>query len=90
MTIHIKINPAFQEFTDDHESADVEGKTVGDCLENLVERFPMLKERLYDKQGKLQGYVDIFVNTESCFPEGLKMAVQEGDELNLMAIYGGG
>lgn len=90
MSVKININPVFQELTDDLEVVEVDGKTVDECLDRLIDRFPRLRNKLYQKNGELHGYIDIFVNQESCFHKEVGKNVNDGDELHIMAIYGGG
>jgi len=77
-------------FADGQATVKVEGNTVGQCLEGLVKQFPKIKPQLFDKQGKLHNYVEIYVNQESAYPEELAKAVRDGDELHITMIIAGG
>jgi molybdopterin converting factor small subunit len=76
--------------TDGEEVAEVKGNTVGQCLEQLVARFPRLKEWLYGKDGKLNNIVDIYVNMESAYPDELTRKVKDGDEIHIITAVAGG
>ena len=76
--------------TSGQATVKVEGNTVGQCLEGLVKQFPKIKPQLFDKQGKLHNYVEIYVNQESAYPEELAKAVRDGDELHITMIIAGG
>jgi molybdopterin converting factor small subunit len=69
---------------------EVEGRTVGDCLKQLVQRYPGMKEGLFDKKGKLLNVVEVYVNNESAYPEELAKSVKEGDEIHLILMLSGG
>jgi len=72
------------------KTVKVKGNTVGQCLEGLVKQFPKIKPQLFDKNGKLHNYVEIYVNQESAYPEELAKAVRDGDELHIMELVAGG
>ena len=88
----IKINiPSYmQSFTNNMEVVEVNGSTVGECLNHLVKQFSGIKGQLFSKNGDLFENVIISVNGESAYPEHLAKPVKEGDELNILFIIGGG
>lgn len=90
MSIEIKITPAFLRFTNNQRSAEVTGSTVGECLDHLVKQFPDLKQALFDRKGKLQRYLDIYVNGASAYPEELTKPVKDGDKLHIVMVIAGG
>jgi molybdopterin converting factor small subunit len=69
---------------------EVSGSTVGECLNQLVKRFPRLKPMLLGKKGRLLNYVEVYVNQESSYPEELAKPVKDGDELHITLIIAGG
>jgi molybdopterin converting factor small subunit len=77
-------------YTDGSEVVEVEGGTVGDCLEHLVQQYPGMKEGLFDKKGKLLSVVEVYVNNESAYPEELAKSVNDGDEIHLILMLAGG
>ena len=89
MSVTVNIPQFLQPDTDEMRAAKVEGGTVGECLNDLVQQFPQLKPQLFEK-GKLHGYLDIFVNKKSAHPQGLKKQVANGDELHIINIIVGG
>ena len=90
MTIRI-VPPSFlQPFTANLESVEVNGSSVGECLHNLSKQFPDIEQRLFDKNGELHDYVGIYVNGKDSYAEGLAKPVEDGDELHILYILGGG
>ena len=69
---------------------EVSGNTTGEYLKRLVEHFPALDKEIFDMDGKLLGYLAIFVNGEEAFPEELAKPVKDGDEIDIVALIGGG
>ena len=77
-------------YTGDKQVAMVEGSTVGQCLDHLVKQFPGIEEALFDKDGKLKYWLNIYVNRESCYPEELVKPVKNGDEIHIIPVIVGG
>ena len=72
MRVKININPTLRSYTDNVDVVQVDGDTVGQCLEELIILFPRLREVLFNKDGKLvtrwgsQGSPDEIYNGEKC------------------------
>jgi molybdopterin converting factor small subunit len=90
LSVKIDIHPSFSRLTNGQTVAEVNGNSVGQCLNELVKRFPQLKKRLFEKDGTLSRIVDIYVNGESAYPEELEALVKDGDELHIVVIISGG
>ena len=90
MSIKVNILPYLQYLTGGKTMVEVEGGTIARCLDGLTSQFPGLRTVLFDSNGKLLDYVDIYVNGESRYYEGLARPVQEGDELHIILIIAGG
>lgn len=70
---------------------EVNGSTVGECLENLVTRFPEIEQRLFPESDKLRfSEAHIFINGDILYPKDLDRPVRDGDELFLLAPFFGG
>ena len=90
MSIKVNITSLLQHTTNGVKVAEVNGDTVGQCLDQLVKQFPRLEQALFDKNGKLHSYFDIYINKESAYPEELAKPIKDGDELSIILILGGG
>ncbi len=90
MSIKINIASYLQPYTNNMEAVEVSGSTVGECLNHLLKQFPAIKKMLFDKNGKLFGYIGIYINGEDAHPEELAKPVKAGDELYILYIIGGG
>lgn len=82
MSIKINIPGHSRHFTNNIRVVEVDGNTVGECLNHLVKKFPEIKTGLFDKDGELLNYFSIYVNGESAYPEELIKPVKDGDELH--------
>lgn len=90
VSIIVRIHPILFEVTGGHETVEVTGRNVGECLNNLSALFPGLGKSLYDKKGKLHRYFEIYVNSKTSYPKELNMSVEDGDEINIVAAIHGG
>ena len=90
MSIKISIPSYMRSFTNNMKVVEVNGSTVGVCLNHLVKQFPGMKKQLFSKNGNLFENIIISVNGESAYPEQLVKPVKDGDELNIMFVIGGG
>ena len=90
MSIKINIPSYMKSFTNNMRVVEINGSTVGECLNHLVKQFPGMKKQLFSKNGNLFEYIIISVNGESAYPEQLAKPVKDGDELNILLIIGGG
>lgn len=90
MSIRVTVSQALTEYSTGSELGQVDGCTVGECIEKLSEKIPSLRRWLFDEKGILHEYVDIFINKKSAFPDPLSRPVRDGDELHLMCLIGGG
>jgi molybdopterin converting factor small subunit len=90
MSIGINIHQSLRHLTDGKATVEVDGNTVGRCLDNLVQQFPGIKAKLFDEKGKLFNYVDIYVSLKSSYPEELAMPVKDGDKLSITLIIARG
>ena len=93
MPIKVRISPFLQEFTENCETVQIEGRTVEECLENLEARFPGFKSQVgrYDDQKfKLFADVSIDVTSQGLHPDELATMLQEGDEITISVTAFGG
>jgi molybdopterin converting factor small subunit len=68
----------------------VEGGTVGECLDELVRRYPAARPLMFDSRGRLLPRFYVFVNQESMFKADLARPVDDRDELLLVVLASGG
>jgi molybdopterin converting factor small subunit len=88
--VKINIHKTHHELTDGLDIVEVEGQNVGDCLNQLIGQFPRFQEALFAKNGKLQSWIEIYVNMESAYPEELAKPVKDGDEIHITVMLSGG
>lgn len=84
------INQVLRYITGGSHKFEVNGGTVKECLDLFVAEFPQVEEILFNHEGELYGYINIFVNNESCLSEGLDKPVMDGDEIYILTIVDSG
>ncbi len=64
MATKILIPTPLRPYTDKQEAVEAAGATIGELLTDLTTKFPGLKAHLYNEQGKLRSFVNIYLNDE--------------------------
>ena len=90
MSVKIKLHHSLAKLADGQAVVEVSGNTVGQCLEQLVTRFPKLGKRLFEKDGALSRALEVYLNGESICPGELATAVKDSDELDTAVRISGG
>jgi len=90
MSIKIDIPSYMKSSTDNRGVVELNGSTVGECLNHLVKQFPRMKKQLFSKDGNLFENIIISINGESAYPEQLAKPVKDGDEIKIVLVVGGG
>ncbi len=91
MSVTILIPSALRPFTDRKSELEAEGATVGEALANLVGQYPDLKRQIYEDDGKLRGFVNVFVEgTDVKKLKGLETPVAAGASVMLVPAIAGG
>ncbi len=72
-------------------SVDVAGGTVADALESLVARYEGLRKHLYDEEGRLRSFVNVYKNDEDVrYLQKAATPVSEHDALSIIPSIAGG
>jgi molybdopterin converting factor small subunit len=91
MATKIMIPTPLRPFTDKKDAVEADGKTVGELLADLTTRHAGLKAHLYNDQGKLRSFVNVYVNDEDIrYLKNTDTAVKEGDEIAIVPSIAGG
>lgn len=91
MPVLVKIPTQLRAAAGGEAEAKVDGKTVQEVLDGLFERHDELRTRLYDDEGSLRRFVNVYVAGEDIrFLDGLSTAVEDGSELTILPAVAGG
>jgi molybdopterin converting factor small subunit len=87
----ILIPTPLRQYVDKKDSVDVTGKTAGEVLTSLTSQFPELKRHLYNDEGRLRSFVNVYVNDEDIRYAGKDATpVKEGDTVSIVPSVAGG
>ena len=89
VSIEISLHKTHRRYTDGKEIVEVEGKTVGECLKDLVKKYPPLNEEIF-KNGKLNSLIEVYLNGASAYPNELAKPVKNGDKISLVYMLSSG
>jgi molybdopterin converting factor small subunit len=90
MSVNVEISSIFGRYTDGVLNMKVEGKTVRECLHDLVRQYPKLKKMLLNKDGDLMHSYDYFINGQNVYPKDMSRPLDAGDKLNIVYVIHGG
>ncbi|MGD1072422.1 MAG: MoaD/ThiS family protein [Bryobacteraceae bacterium] len=87
----ILIPTPLRQFAEKNDSVELTGATVGEVLGALTSRFPDLKKHLYNDEGKLRSFVNVYLNDEDIRYIGKEASpVKEADTLSIVPSIAGG
>ena len=90
MGIKIHLHSTHRQFTDGQAAVEIEGHTIGECMQELITRHPGLKTVLFDDRGALRRNLEVYLNMESAFPDELLKPVKDGDQIHITVMLAGG
>src|SRR5262245_53953051 len=87
----ILIPTPLRPYTDKQDSVDAIGATVGELLADLTRKHAGLKAHLYNEQGKLRSFVNVYVNDEDIrYLQKEATPVQAADTISIIPSVAGG
>jgi len=87
----VRIPTQLRELSAGQSELDVEGATVADVLKALDAAHPGFRDRLYDDNGKLRRFVNVFVADEDIrFLDGLDTEVADNQTVSIVPAVAGG
>ena len=90
MSVKINLHRTHRQYTNGLETVEVEGNTIGECLDNLVLKYPLLEKEIFNKKRNLSSIIEVYLNGESAYPDELAKKVKDGDTINLIYFLAGG
>jgi sulfur-carrier protein adenylyltransferase/sulfurtransferase len=91
MAVNILIPTALRNYTGGEDTVTVEASSVKSALDALTEKYPNLKKHLYNDEGQLRHFVNIYVNDEDIrYLEKNETPIKDGDTLSIVPSIAGG
>ena len=87
----LKIPTPLRSYTAGQVEVTVQGQTVGDAMEQLVQEYPSLRPHLYNGDGQLRPFVNLFVGENNIKDlQGVDTPIKEDDKIMLIPSIAGG
>jgi adenylyltransferase/sulfurtransferase len=91
MSAVVEIPSALLRFVNHQKRVEVAEGTVKDIFASLVGRHAGLKEQLFDDQGRVRSFVNIYLNDEDIrHGKNLDTQVKAGDVIHIVPSIAGG
>ncbi|MCK5410928.1 MAG: ThiF family adenylyltransferase, partial [Gemmatimonadetes bacterium] len=88
--VSIRIPTPLRPFVDGRSSVDVEAGTAREALARLTESNERLRAQLFDDDGELRNFVNVYVGTSNLRDLPEDPALEEGAELSIIPSIAGG
>ena len=87
----ILIPTPLRQYVENKDSVEVSGATVGESLNALTSQFPELRRHLYNDEGKLRSFVNVYVSDEDIrYLNKDATPVKDGDTISIVPSIAGG
>ena len=87
----ILIPTPLRQFVDKKDTVEVTGSTVGEALNVLTAAHPDLKKQIYNDEGKLRSFVNIYLNDEDIrYIKKEATPLSDGDTMSIVPSIAGG
>ncbi|MFB6273943.1 MAG: ubiquitin-like small modifier protein 1 [Salinibacter sp.] len=91
MSVNVFIPTPLRPYAGHQSSVSLDADTVGNALQQLTETYPDLTQHLYNDEGTLRSFVNVYVGDEDIRQlDGPDTAVDDGDEVRLVPAVAGG
>jgi sulfur-carrier protein len=87
----IRIPPVLRAKTGGEPEVEAGGSNVGEVLRSLTAEHPDTESQLFDSEGDLNRYVNVYLNDEDVrVLQGLDTSVSDGDTVVILPAMAGG
>ncbi len=87
----VRIPTPLRNFTQGKDEVQVSGNSIGDLLKNLSDEYKGIGDRILDKTGQVNRFINVFVNEDDIrHGDGMKTAVKDEDVISIFPAIAGG
>lgn len=91
MAIKVRIPTPLQKLTGDQAEVEVRATNIKNLVESLEKKYPGMKDRICDQNGKIRRFVNVYLNEEDIrFLKQEETELKEGDEISIVPAIAGG
>jgi len=88
MSCTVRVASPLRSYTEGAAKVAAEGATLAEVLGDLERRFPGIRFRMIDEQGRIRPHMRLYVNTSEA--QALDAAVHRGDTVHVICALSGG
>lgn len=91
MSIKVRIPAPLQKLTQNKAEVEAEAGNIKELVDDLEKRFPGVKARICDENGKIRRFINFYVNDEDVrFLKGYDTELKNNDEVSIIPAIAGG
>lgn len=91
MSVTISIPTALRQYTGGNPTVVLASGSVGQILGSLAEQYPQLAKQIYNDQGQLRNFVNVYVGDEDIrYLQGADTNVADGEMISIIPAIAGG
>ncbi len=91
MSISIRIPTPLRAYVGGAREVSAEAGKAGDVLAKLASQYPDIKKHLYNEEGKLRSFVNVYLGDEDIrYLQGLDTAIPDGGSISIVPSVAGG
>lgn len=91
MPVKVYLPTPLRQYAEGRDVIELDGSTVGEVLNKLVERYNALQKHLFNETGAIRSFVNVFLNNEDIrFLEGVNTKIRDGDTIYIIPSIAGG
>lgn len=92
MAVKVLIPTPLRAYTGNQDSVDLDGSTVGEILDNLTNTYSDLKRHLYNENGELRNFVNVYLGDEDIrhLEQGKATPVTGDETISIVPSIAGG
>lgn len=91
MGVKVLIPTPLRPYAGHRDAVTVQGHTIDEALAELTSQFPELKKHLFNEEGRLRSFVNVYLNDEDIrYLEQGRTPLKDGDEISIVPSVAGG
>ena len=91
MGVVIGIPSALKQYVNNQDEVEVQGSSVEEAFESLCSDYVELKLNLFDDNGKVRNFINVYLNDEDIrYADGMSSSVEDGDCIQIVPSIAGG
>ncbi|HZU73819.1 MAG TPA: ubiquitin-like small modifier protein 1 [Acidimicrobiales bacterium] len=91
MTVEVRLPTVLRPHAGGRSTAEAQGATIGEVLQDLVTQFPGMAGQLITEEGALHRFVNVYVNDDDVrYLDQLDTKVADSDVVSILPAVAGG